>query len=166
MLRCEPEVVGSLRLTTFHLSVISMKRLFSAFATCALVLGVTVLPKPSLAQERCHSAYSDVCVDMNSRPDTTIGVNAGTSGRALCVVLGEWQGDNPVVLEWNGKYAARKIGGVAGRSNAVAVRVQAGKVPTSIKVYSPGSPYQIEHYWTSCSTKLARNIENLQWRSR
>ncbi|NJM57869.1 MAG: hypothetical protein HC857_11160 [Synechococcales cyanobacterium RU_4_20] len=142
-----------------------MKRLLSGFVVLSRVVGATVAPKPALTEEDCHTAYADVCIPVGDYHQPPISVKAGTQGRALCVVLGEWQGDNPVVLEWNGKYAARKIGGVAGRSNAVAVRVQEGKVPTSIKVYSPESG-RIEHHWTSCSTKLARNIENLQWRSR
>ncbi len=142
-----------------------MKAIFSVFAVLGLVAGATAFPQSALTKKDCHAAYSDVCLRVGNYHQPTIAVQAGTQGRALCIVLGEWEGENPVVLEWNGKYAARKIGGVAGRSNAIAVRVQQGKVPATIKVYSPGSD-SVEHHWQSCTTKLASNIENLQWRSR
>ena len=102
---------------------------------------------------------------MNLGP-SSISVPANQSGRGLCVILGKWEGENHVILDWNGKYAARKVTGVQGRDNAVSIRLQRQRETTSIRVYSPMTGNSFDYEWKPCSTKMASNIENMKWRKK
>jgi hypothetical protein len=141
-----------------------MIRLFSMIGAIA-ILGSTSLamPQPASAKEQCHPAYDDVCVPaaLSGRHSWTIPVEKGFKTQALCIKLGSWTGENPIVIEWDGRYAARKIK-AKGHTNAVMVRVKQGKQPGYLRVYSPGSS-SIEHEWSTCNTGMASNIENLTW---
>lgn len=142
-----------------------MNRRFALLAVVLLAAGVTSVPKVSQAQA-CHPAFSDICAPVNPGR-RTISVPAEQSGKGLCIILGEWQGENPIILEWNGKYAARKVTGVEGRANAVSIRLQRQREATSIRLYSPMTGDRLTNYeWKPCSTAMASNIENMKWHRR
>lgn len=141
-----------------------MKRLFGMMGAIAL-LGTSSLamPRTTSANEQCHGAYDDICVpaQLSGRHTWNIPVEQGFKTKALCIKLGSWTGENPLVIEWNGRYAARKIA-AKGHSNAVMVQVKQGKAPGKLKVYSPGSSH-VTWKWSPCNTGMASNIENLTW---
>jgi hypothetical protein len=141
-----------------------MVRLFSRVAAIA-ILGSTSLamPQRALAEKQCHPAYNDICVPakLSGHQTWKIPVEKGFKTQALCIKLGSWEGENPLVIEWDGRYAARKIK-ANGHTNAVMMRIKQGKTPGNLKVYSPGSN-DLTWEWSTCNTGMASNIENMTW---
>lgn len=140
------------------------RAIFSSLALpIALLTSSLALTRPGEASDRCHPAYDDVCVPVQlSRGKTwNIRVESGFKTRPLCIKLGSWDGENPIVIEWGDRYAARKIK-ANGHSNAVMVRVKQAKQPGTLRVYSPSSR-SIDYEWSTCNTGMASNIENLRW---
>ncbi len=133
----------------------------ASVAASFMNLGMLSVPQPSAAED-CHPAYSDLCVSPNRGWLTSIAVPPGGGAKALCLELGTWKGENPVILEWDGEYAARKVMGVNGKNNAVFVRVKLNKQGGALRVYSPGS-YRVTPHWRTCSSTIANNTEHLQW---
>ncbi len=140
-----------------------MIRLFSALGAMAILGSSVVIAPQTLAEEECHPAYRDVCVPVNLRGAKKIHVEKGTRTKPLCIKLGSWTGENPVVIEWNGRYAAKAIK-AKGYSNAVMVRVRHGKKPGYLRVYSPRSYHNdMSWEWSNCNTGMANNISTMKW---
>lgn len=132
-----------------------------AMAAIASLGASLLLPPVATARQDCHPAYRDVCVPKR-QVNKKIAVDKGFKTKALCILLGSWTGENPVIIEWNGRYATRKIE-AKGHSSAVMIRVKQGREPGYLKVYSPGSRRTVAHEWSTCSTAMASNIENMNW---